>query len=260
MNYEQGRNLAVRQELGIRCLDVLGASAGLLLALPLLAVVAVFVRVSSPGPVFCRQVYAGVDRRRRQRRIMNLPLAADRRQPEKRKKDLHGKPFTVYRFRTTHCGAAREELATLPFASELYTTSIGRRLRGWRLDELPILWNVLRGEMSLVGPRPEPPGLTGKRANARIDYRKRQCVKPGLIGLAQLCASPGYTPAETARRIDLDLYYATHRDWRLYLRILAAAACRVVGSDRHELLANTANPLRLCRPQESRQLVVEKKK
>lgn len=155
----------MRQELGIRCLDVLGASVGLLLALPVLAVVAVFVKANSPGPVFCRQVYAGVDRRRRQRRIMNLPLAADRRQPEKRKKDLHGKPFTVYHFRTTHCGAAKEELATLPFASDLYTTSIGRRLRGWRLDELPILWNVLRGEMSLVGPRPQPPGLIGKRAN-----------------------------------------------------------------------------------------------
>lgn len=248
----------MRQELGIRCLDVLGASIGLLLALPVLAVVAVFVKANSPGPVFCRQVYAGVDRRRRQRRIMNLPLAADRRQPEKRKKDLHGKPFTVYRFRTTHYGTTREELATLPFASELYTTSIGRWLRSWRLDELPILWNVLRGEMSLVGPRPEPPGLIGKRANARLDYRKRQCVKPGLIGLAQLCVSPGCTPAETARRIDLDLYYAMHRNWRLYLRILAAAACRVVGRDSHELLAHAANPLRLGQPQESRQLGVEK--
>ncbi len=249
----------MRQELGIRCLDVLGASVGLLLALPVLAVVAVFVKANSPGPVFCRQVYAGVDRRRRQRRIMNLPLAADRRQPEKRKKDLHGKPFTVYRFRTTLCGAAKEELETLPFASELYTTSIGRRLRGWRLDELPILWNVLRGEMSLVGPRPEPPALIGKRINARRDYRNRQRVKPGLIGLAQLCVSPGYTPAETARRIDLDLYYATHYDWRLYLRILAAAACRVVRSGRYELLADTSNRLHLCRPQESRRLVAEKK-
>lgn len=249
----------MRQERGIRCLDVLGASVGLLLALPVLAVVAVFVKTNSPGPVFCRQVYAGVDRRRRQRRIMNLPLAADRRQPEKRKKDLHGKPFTVYRFRTTHCSAVKEELASLPFASELYTTSIGRRLRVWRLDELPILWNVLRGEMSLVGPRPEPPGLIGKRANARIDYRKRQRVKPGLTGLAQLCANSGDSHVETARMTDLDLYYVTHRDWRLYLRILAAAASRVVRSSRHQRSAHTSSLLRLCQPQELRPLAAEEK-
>ncbi|MDZ7267954.1 MAG: sugar transferase [candidate division KSB1 bacterium] len=247
----------MRQELGIRCLDVLVASIALLLALPLLAVVAMVVKISSPGPVFCRQIYAGVDRRRRQRRIMNLPLTTDRRQPEKRKKDLFGKPFTVYRFRTTSHDPKLEELAALPFARDLHVTAVGRRLRAWRLDELPVLWNVVRGEMSLVGPRPETPGLISKRVDAHRDYRKRQQVKPGLTGLAQLYVSSGSHPADAAHLVDFDLYYVKHRDWRLYLHILAMSVSRMVRRGRNESSARLARLLRHGQPCESEHLLTD---
>lgn len=176
-----------------RLLDVVGAAVGLVLLSPLLAAVALWIRLDSPGPVLFRQRRVGRD----------------------------GRPFVLLKFRTMRAGADREwrppasgaDLRTFRFqeADDPRVTRAGRWLRRTSLDELPNLWNVLRGEMSLVGPRPEVPEIV-----ALYDARMRQrlAVKPGITGLAQIS---GRGELSTGEAIEYDLEYC--RTWSLCLDV-----------------------------------------
>lgn len=190
---------------GKRLVDVLLGAALLFLALPLLLGIAVAVRVSSPGPILFRQIRIGAQ----------------------------GQRFSLLKFRTmTH-------MPGRPFAQaragDRRITAIGHILRRLSLDELPQLINVLRGEMSLVGPRPHAPEteVEGVRFEAALRlYPLRHQVKPGMTGLAQIRGQRGATPVLTAleQRLGSDLEYIQRWSLGLDLAILLRTLPAVLGA------------------------------
>ncbi len=162
-----------------RAFDIGGAFVGLVVALPLMAIVAVLVRLSSPGAIFYHQERVG----------------------------LNGRVFRIHKFRTMRADA---EAATGPVwstANDTRVTSAGRFLRQTRLDELPQLWNVLRGDMSIVGPRPERPEFVAQLTTAIPYYGQRHVVKPGVTGWAQVRYTYGATVEDAIEKLQYDLYY-----------------------------------------------------
>jgi len=157
----------------------------LVLLSPLLAVIAILVRTTDGGSVFYRQIRVGLERRR----------------------------FTLIKFRTMHEDAERDLGAIWSVPGDPRCTRIGYYLRRSGLDELPQLWNVLRGEMSLVGPRPERPEFTREFRKEHQAYDVRHTVRPGITGYAQINGWRGYTSLE--ERLRHDLYYV--RNWSLAL-------------------------------------------
>jgi lipopolysaccharide/colanic/teichoic acid biosynthesis glycosyltransferase len=106
---------------------------------------------------------------------------------------------------------------------------VGRVLRALHIDELPQLWNVLRGEMSLIGPRPERPEIAGK-LDATVDlYDWRYSVKPGITGYAQINLPPDTTIASVRIKIELDRYYIRHQSIWLDIRIILCTALKILG-------------------------------
>ena len=119
---------------------------------------------------------------------------------------LHGKPFTLVKFRTMPEGTTTHR--------ETDCTRLGKWLRRWSLDELPQLWNILHGEMALIGPRPMLPAQAAQLVGWQ---RERFLVKPGITGWAQI---HGRNSIPWSRRIELDVWYVRHRTWRLDCWIL----------------------------------------
>ena len=168
-----------------RVIDILGATIGLILAAPLFVIVGIFIKIDSPGPVFFMQERIGLNRRRRERRIIEVKLTEEERKIERRKKNLYGKSFYLYKFRTMVIDAEKGCGPIWAKKDDPRITYIGRILRKTRIDELPQLLNVLKGDMSLVGPRPERYYFV-KDFMQKIDgYPHRLKVKPGITGLAQ---------------------------------------------------------------------------
>ena len=163
-----------------RLFDVLTAGTLLIAATPFLGLVAVAVWIDGGRPVFFSQTRSG----------------------------RHGSPFTLYKLRTLHPDTG------LVDAPRDHTTRVGRWLRRWGLDELPQLWNVLRGDMSLVGPRPTLPQQVARYGAFE---RQRLAVRPGLTGWAQV---HGRNAIPWPERIALDVWYVHHRSLWLDLRIL----------------------------------------
>jgi lipopolysaccharide/colanic/teichoic acid biosynthesis glycosyltransferase len=162
-----------------RAIDVTAALTGLILTGPLFPLIALAIHRDSPGPVFFGQVRA--------RSLLPRP-------PGARSVTLECSVFTIYKFRTMRTDAEKTTGAVFASENDPRVTPIGRFLRRSRLDELPQLWNVLRGEMSLVGPRPERPEILRDLALAIPYFEERmRDVKPGLTGLAQIYL--GYTGA-----------------------------------------------------------------
>jgi exopolysaccharide biosynthesis polyprenyl glycosylphosphotransferase len=175
-------------------LDCVLASVGLFSLLPLLLLIALAVCLDSKGPALFRQIRTG----------------------------RNGKPFQIYKFRTM---TVQEDGAVVQQArrGDTRLTRIGRILRQTSLDELPQLLNVLRGKMSLVGPRPHALAHDEYYGREIPDYARRFAVKPGLTGWAQVNGSRGETPtvADMRRRVDLDLWYVQNRTLALDFTILA---------------------------------------
>ena len=168
------------------------ALIGTILALPLMAIVAVLVKLTSNGPVLHRQTRVG----------------------------LQDRIFTVYKFRSMVVDAEAHTGAVWAAKDDPRITWIGKYLRLFRLDELPQLFNVLRGEMSMVGPRPERPEFTKTLSEQIPFYRQRLCVKPGLTGWAQINHKYGDTLEDTNTKLEYDLYYIKHISFSLDLYIL----------------------------------------
>ena len=185
-----------------RALDVSLAAFGLLVAAPLFPIIAWLVRRSSPGPLLYRQVRLGES----------------------------GKTFEILKFRTMVDGA--EQPGTAVWAAEMdpRITRVGHFLRKTRMDELPQLWNVLRGDMSVVGPRPERPEFVEVLEAEVPFWTRRHLVKPGITGWAQV--RRGYTSdlEGTAEKLSYDLFYLKHRsvalDVAIVLKTLAIVAAR----------------------------------
>ncbi|HAK55314.1 MAG TPA: undecaprenyl-phosphate glucose phosphotransferase, partial [Acidobacteria bacterium] len=173
-----------------RVIDVgLSAAALATLSAPM-AAIALLVRYSSPGPVLYRQERMGLD----------------------------GRPFTVYKFRSMHNQAEADTGPVWAKDNDPRRTLLGSWLRRFNLDELPQLWNVLRGDMSLVGPRPERPYFVEKFKHRFPQYMLRHKVKAGMTGWAQVNGWRGNTSIE--KRIEFDLYYIENWSVALDFRIL----------------------------------------
>jgi lipopolysaccharide/colanic/teichoic acid biosynthesis glycosyltransferase len=152
-----------------RAMDLALASIGLVLSAPLLALIALGVRLTSRGPVFYGQLRAGTIQDVRADPVADAPT------------------FMLYKFRSMLWGAEERTGVVLAARNDPRVTRLGRLLRRSRLDELPQLWNVLKGEMSIVGPRPERPEMLRLLAQAIPYFEERmRLVKPGITGLAQV--------------------------------------------------------------------------
>jgi lipopolysaccharide/colanic/teichoic acid biosynthesis glycosyltransferase len=130
-----------------------------------------------------------------------------------------GRPITVYKLRTMRVGA--DSSVQWSSVDDPRVTRIGRFLRRTHLDELPQLLNVLRGEMSLVGPRPEQPEFVTRLENTLPLYRRRHLIKPGITGWAQICCGYAGSDVGSAWKLCHDLFYMKHRSLRFDLVILA---------------------------------------
>lgn len=182
-------------ETACRALNVAVALVLLLLALPLMLGVALAVWLSSPGPIFYTQQRVGVDRRGPR------TGGGDAR----RRVDLGGRPFRIYKFRTMRDGTSDEQVWASP--GDPRVTPVGRFLRKYRLDELPQLWNVLRGDMNVVGPRPEQPEIFQDLRERLPAYARRQRVLPGITGLAQVSQPYDTCLDDVRRKLRYDLDY-----------------------------------------------------
>jgi lipopolysaccharide/colanic/teichoic acid biosynthesis glycosyltransferase len=169
------------------------------------------VKLTSPGPVFYNQVRVGLDRRR-YRSLMPL----DRRQ-----QNLCGRIFTMHKFRTMRVDAESRTGPVWARRDDPRVTPIGAFLRACRLDELPQLYNVLKGDMNIVGPRPERPTIVVDLVNAITDYPIRQRTLPGITGLAQISQSPDGTIDDVRVKVRYDLEYLRRRSILEDLRIMA---------------------------------------
>ncbi len=166
-----------------RTLDILSAGIGVILISPLLLILALSVRLSGPGPIIFKQERIG----------------------------LHNKPFQMYKFRSMKLQSEADEEKGWTVKDDPRVTRVGKFIRRTSLDELPQLFNVLRGEMSLVGPRPERPQFVEKFKEEIPRYMVKHQVRPGMTGWAQVNGYRGDTSIR--KRIDYDLYYI--ENWTL---------------------------------------------
>jgi exopolysaccharide biosynthesis polyprenyl glycosylphosphotransferase len=180
------------------CLDVALSVVILILTVPLIALCAILIKSTSRGPIFFQQTRIG----------------------------LHGKPFTIYKLRSMHQDAERSG-PQWASANDPRVTKIGNFLRKSRLDELPQCWNVLCGDMSFIGPRPERPEFTDT-LNAEIPYYSlRHIVKPGISGWAQVIFPYGASKEDAIRKLQYELYYIKHQSLLLDLNIVVRTAFTV---------------------------------
>src|SRR5262245_31857840 len=190
-----------------RVKDVSISVFGLVIFAPVMLLTAIVVKATSPGPVFYRQERIGINRRRGDRRMQIGELNADRRGRDRRVLVNFGRPFTIYKFRTMVMDAERGAPPMWARENDPRITPVGRILRRSRIDELPQFLNVLRGDMSIVGPRPERAYFIGRIEKELPDFHLRLRTKPGITGLAQV--QLGYTNTDEGLRqkLHLDLEY-----------------------------------------------------
>ncbi len=195
-----------------RAVDVTIAVLALVILAPVIVLIAIAVRLDSKGPIFYRQLRIGLDRRGQR--------PGDDDAVSRRTADLGGRPFTIYKFRSMRLDA---EAATGPvWASpdDDRVTRVGRVLRRYRLDEIPQLWNVVRGDMSIVGPRPERPLFVSRLREEVEGYPLRHRVRPGITGWAQVNQGPDRTVEDVRGKLELDLEYLERRSLAFDFRIM----------------------------------------
>jgi sugar transferase (PEP-CTERM system associated) len=175
-----------------RATDVVVSLAGLILAMPIMAAVTVLIKICSPGPALYHQQRVG----------------------------QHGRTFTIHKFRTMRLDAEKGTGAIWATPGDNRVFALGRFLRRTRLDELPQLWNVLRGEMSFVGPRPERPQFVVELTESIPFYGQRHVVKPGLTGWAQVRYTYGASVEDAMQKLQYDLFYIKNLSSALDLYVI----------------------------------------
>jgi lipopolysaccharide/colanic/teichoic acid biosynthesis glycosyltransferase len=201
-----------------RVLNVVIATLGLLFALPLMVAIAVLIKLTSRGPVLFAQRRIGLDRR--------APGNAGGN--SRRHSDYGGLSFTMYKFRTMQVnGEAAPEVWAQ--RDDPRVTAVGRVLRKFRLDELPQLWNVLVGDMNIVGPRPEQPTIFARLREQIKEYTRRQRVLPGITGLAQINRAYDSNVDDVRQKLSYDLEYIRHRSALEDLKIMLLTPAVMLG-------------------------------
>jgi lipopolysaccharide/colanic/teichoic acid biosynthesis glycosyltransferase len=173
----------------------------LVLTAPLIAAAAVLTKLTSRGPAIYSQIRLG----------------------------RHGNPYTIYKIRSMTHQCEKQTGPLWSTVGDPRVTRLGSLLRATHLDELPQLWNVLRGEMSLVGPRPERPEFTPHLERVIPHYRERLRVRPGVTGLAQVQLPADTDVQSVKRKLAYDLYYVHHMSPWLDVRIILCTVLKVLG-------------------------------
>jgi sugar transferase (PEP-CTERM system associated) len=189
--FTHGFNVKATQQILRRIVSFSISFIALVICLPIIPVLMLAVRLSSPGPIFFRQTRVG----------------------------LRGKPFEVVKFRTMRQDAEKNG-AQWAKKNDSRVTGLGRFMRKTRLDEIPQLWNVLKGEMGFVGPRPERPEFVDWLNSEIPFYELRHIIRPGLTGWAQVRYGYGSTLEETKHKLEYDLYYVKHMSVGLDLLVV----------------------------------------
>jgi lipopolysaccharide/colanic/teichoic acid biosynthesis glycosyltransferase len=207
-----------------RLLDIIGAAFGIILTIPVFIIIPIVIKLDSPGPVFFSQERIGKNRRRNDRRSMNMATTTERRNNDRRQNPGYGMPFVIYKFRTMRQDAEKLTGPVWARKKDPRITRIGAILRATRIDEIPQLFNVLKGEMSLVGPRPERAFFIGKLRESISDYEKRLLVRPGLTGLAQVEHKYDESEADTVIKVKYDINYIRNlnivNDFKIMLKTI----------------------------------------
>ncbi|MCL4813194.1 MAG: TIGR03013 family PEP-CTERM/XrtA system glycosyltransferase [Vicinamibacteraceae bacterium] len=172
--------------------DAVFAALGLVIAAPVMLLVAAAIKLTSPGPALYHQVRVG----------------------------LQGRHFTIHKFRSMRTDAEAGTGAVWAQQNDDRITPVGRIIRKTRLDELPQLWNVLRGDMSFVGPRPERPEFVSSLSEQIPFYGQRHVVKPGVTGWAQVCYTYGASVEDALEKLQYDLFYIKHLSLALDLFVI----------------------------------------
>jgi exopolysaccharide biosynthesis polyprenyl glycosylphosphotransferase len=182
-------------------LDVICATTLAVFAAPILVVIAIAIKLDSPGPILFRQTRVG----------------------------LNGTIFSLWKFRTMYLDAERSTGPVWAADRDLRVTPVGKFLRSYRLDEIPQVLNVLHGEMSFIGPRPERPNFV-ELLREKIDYYAlRLCVKPGITGWAQVMRPYGASIQDAYEKLEYDLYYLKHMSLAVDFKILLKTVPVVLG-------------------------------
>jgi sugar transferase (PEP-CTERM system associated) len=189
--FTEGFHMSTLQQLFRRLLSLTVSFIALVICLPFIPLIILAVRLSSPGPIFFSQSRVG----------------------------QRGRLFTVYKFRTMRKDAEAQG-AVWAAKDDPRVTPIGRFMRNTRLDEIPQLWNVLRGDMAFVGPRPERPEFVQWLSREIPFYDLRHMIRPGITGWAQVRYRYGASLEETKRKLEYDLYYVKHQSIGLDLLIM----------------------------------------
>ena len=189
--FTEGFRMNASQQLFRRLLSFAVAFTALLICLPFLPLIILAVRLSSPGPILFSQTRVG----------------------------QRGRLFTAYKFRTM-CEDAEAQGAVWATKDDPRVTAIGRIMRSTRIDEIPQLWNVLRGDMAFVGPRPERPEFVQWLSQEIPFYDLRHMIRPGITGWAQVRYRYGASLEETKHKLEYDLYYVKHQSIGLDLLIM----------------------------------------
>ena len=173
-----------------RAVDIVGSIICIILFSPIMLLAALLVKITSPGPVIFKQERVG----------------------------LHNKPFVMYKFRSMQVQSKAKEKTGWTTKNDARVTGVGKFMRKTSIDELPQLFNVLKGEMSLIGPRPERPQFVEKFREEIPRYMVKHQVRPGMTGWAQVKGYRGDTSIR--KRIDCDLYYIENWTMGLDIKIL----------------------------------------
>lgn len=222
-------------EAAIRLLNLAVAVASFLALFPAMVVIGTVIKLDSKGPMIYRQLRVGLDRRnaytpwgrrrsatkgdsafvgQEERRDLSRPVLG------RRHTDVGGRPFVMHKFRTMRTDAEVGTGPTWAAPTDGRTTKVGAWLRRYRLDEMPQFWNVLAGDMSVVGPRPERPWFVKGLRRQIAAYSCRQCVLPGITGWAQVNQPADQTFDDVRHKLAYDLEYIGRRSFAFECRIM----------------------------------------
>lgn len=199
-----------RSEVLNRAVNVLLAAIALVILAPVMLLVAAAVKLTSRGPVLYSQTRVGLDRRRARADALY----------ERRKQDAGGRIFTIYKFRSMFMNAEQQSGAVWATRDDPRVTPVGQFLRRVRLDELPQLVNVIKGDMNIVGPRPERPSIFARLREDITEYPLRQLARPGITGWAQINHTYDCSVDDVRTKVRYDLEYLQRQSLAEDLKIM----------------------------------------